>query len=314
MELIDAAWPQWWSDDASNSTAASAELRFTLARRLGLSPTSLLEEDPVFVWHDTTRFKGFTASTAEEAALASFALSIGRLAAAGTAEHYRPLQSAKEIRTAILNQFPTVTLLSLLALSWGVGIPVLHLRVFPLDAKRMDAMSVIASQRPVILLARDSPYPAQLAFTLAHELGHIVLNHFDGQTAVVDFGDPVMHTVDDEDPDEAAANDFALELLTGNPDFVVEVDQENFNGAQLADAVQNASERFAIEPSTFALAVGHRTHRWEQVYSAINILGDRLENLPSVVNQIAFGQLNWENLGDENAYYLSRLLGEPSDA
>ncbi len=195
-----------------------------------------------------------------------------------------------------------------------MGIPVVHLRVFPLDAKRMDAMSVIAGKRPVILLGRDTHFPAQLAFILAHELAHVVLDHFEGEAAVVDFGDPISHDFGAEDPDEMAANAFALEVLTGNPNFDVQVDRQNFNGAQLAKSVRSASEQFAIEPATIALAVGYRTNRWEQVYAAINILGDRVDDLPSVVNRIAFQQLQWNKLGEENSYYLRRLLGESGDA
>src|SRR3546814_4976504 len=56
---ITAAWPDWWSEAAEASPAAQAELRFSLARKLGLDARSLLGEDqPRFIWNDSTRFKG----------------------------------------------------------------------------------------------------------------------------------------------------------------------------------------------------------------------------------------------------------------
>ena len=48
---INAAWPRWWSEAAEASSSARAELRFSLARKLGLDPSSLLDEsaEPRFV-------------------------------------------------------------------------------------------------------------------------------------------------------------------------------------------------------------------------------------------------------------------------
>lgn len=43
-DAIEAAWPSWWSDDISASPSSRAELRFALARKLGLSAKPLLGE------------------------------------------------------------------------------------------------------------------------------------------------------------------------------------------------------------------------------------------------------------------------------
>src|SRR3546814_1754744 len=58
---ITAAWPDWWSEAAEASPAAQAELRFSLARKLGLDARSLLGEDqPRFIWNDSTRSEEYT--------------------------------------------------------------------------------------------------------------------------------------------------------------------------------------------------------------------------------------------------------------
>src|ERR1700744_5232149 len=74
QSAIKAAWPDWWSDDADASTSAGPELRFSLSRKLGLDPRSLLEDDlPKFVWTDKTKYKRLSAeSQFEQEALASF--------------------------------------------------------------------------------------------------------------------------------------------------------------------------------------------------------------------------------------------------
>ena len=49
---IDAVWPQWWNDEAEGSLTATAELTYTVARRLGLAPSSLFAGEPQFLWRD----------------------------------------------------------------------------------------------------------------------------------------------------------------------------------------------------------------------------------------------------------------------
>lgn len=75
---IDAAWPQWWSSDAETSLSATAELTFTVARRLGLSPRALMDGEAKFVWRDETKFKHLTAAVSEDqAALSAFGRAVG---------------------------------------------------------------------------------------------------------------------------------------------------------------------------------------------------------------------------------------------
>ena len=64
------------------------------------------------------------------------------------------------------------------------------LRIFPLKNKAMHAMVVRVRGRYAILLGRDATYPAPVAFTLAHELGHVLLGHLGDAPALVDLRDP----------------------------------------------------------------------------------------------------------------------------
>ncbi len=77
---IQAAWPSWWTEEAETSPSGRAELRFALARRLGLEPKPLLGERVEFVWNDEAKFKHLSAEgEAQKAALTSFGMSIGHL-------------------------------------------------------------------------------------------------------------------------------------------------------------------------------------------------------------------------------------------
>ena len=220
---IDAVWPRWWSAEADESASARAELRFGIARRLGLNPRTLLDDRdrPEFLWREEARFKHLTAADeTERAGIESFGRSVAAAIASATGPPSADVRgwSPAEIRDLLLrDEKPYVGLTDLLALCWGIGIPVVYLRVFPWPQKRMAAMTVRIENRSFILLGKDASYPAPIAFYVAHELGHIVLSHIAPDEALVDMdaGDPVMPVGDDE---EAAADAFALELLTGWPE------------------------------------------------------------------------------------------------
>lgn len=198
---VDAAWPQWWSSEAESSLSATAELTFTVARRLGLSPQDLMDGEARFVWRDETKFKRLTASaSAEEQAVSSFGCAVARTAVAGAATaDLSTTYSARDIRDAILENAQFVHAEALLAFAWGIGIPVLQLRLFPLSQKRMHAMTAAVGGRAAVLMARDSSYLAPMTFTLAHEIGHVMLGHLTGATAVVDLEDPLMSPEPDDD-------------------------------------------------------------------------------------------------------------------
>jgi hypothetical protein len=190
---IRAAWPSWWSEEADASPSGRAELRFALARRLGLEPKPLLGERVEFVWNDEARFKHLSAEDdVQRAALASFGMSVGRLLLRATPGDATRAVGAEDLRDAMLRASNFVDLHSLIGTCWALGVPVIHLRVFPLEAKSMHAMVVAMDGRHAILLGRDASYPAPVAFTLAHELGHVMLGHLAGAPALVDLKDPAL--------------------------------------------------------------------------------------------------------------------------
>ncbi len=222
---VNAAWPRWWSDEADTSVSARVDLRFSLARKLGLDPRSLLddEQQPRFVWRDEARFKHLSGEgDLERSAITSFGKALGSVLIAASPPPI-PItgSTAQSLRSLILREKqPYIRLLDLLSLSWSVGIPVIHLRVFPWPQKRMAAMTVRVDDRCAILLGKDSMYPAQVAFYLAHELAHISLAHLASDPVIVDM-EQAVPSLQDPDAEEGSADRFALELLTGDPQPVV---------------------------------------------------------------------------------------------
>lgn len=305
---IDAAWPEWWSDSAESSASAKAELRFSIARNLGLSPQSLIGERVDFVWRDRARFKHLRANDElPVAALNSFGVSVARSLIEATLGNGEIVGlSAAELRGLLLGMGPP-DLPGLLTVCWAIGIPVVHLRVWPLAQKAMHAMVAGQHGRHAIMFSREASYPAMVAFTLAHEIGHIALGHVPADDILVDAEDPAGAA--EHDDEETAADRFALEVLMGDPDPDIRINFETFNHVELADAVMRAGPAYGIDPGTLALAVAYRRNAWPVAMAAMRIIQPEPVSVSDLVNRIAAGQLDLDRLGSDSAAFIERTLG-----
>ncbi|WP_175656962.1 ImmA/IrrE family metallo-endopeptidase [Burkholderia ambifaria] len=307
---ISAAWPEWWSDAADASPSAQAELRFSLARNLGLDPLTVLDDQaPQFIWDDSAKYKSFKGDDQrDKPAITAFGKSLVRMLVKSV-EQTVSLQgvSASELRNSILKANDYVGLVELLATLWGVGIPVLHLRVYPLAAKRMSAMVTSFKDRFGILLAKDSSYPASIAFYLAHEIGHIACGHVEAGSALLDIEDDAIS--EETDAEEIEADRYALELLTGDPDFEVSKQGKGYNARELANQALSLGPRKQIEPGMLALCYGYATGEWAVAQNAMKHIYAHAIPAWEVVNGIASQQMAWQNLSDENANFVKAVMG-----
>ena len=308
---VEAAWPIWWSEDAANSASAQTELRFSLARKLGLDPRSLLEDgSPRFIWQgEQAKFKGLsTQAEGELTAIGAYGISLGKgLIKATEVGPSIVGVSALQLRSNILRNHPYIRLIDLLGLCWAIGLPVIHLRVFPVSAKRMCAMAVRIGERFAVLLGKDAQYPAPIAYYLAHELGHVALGHIGNGNAVIDLDDPLGSLVSDED--EIAADNFAIELLTGSSKYTVESDVRQHNATALATAALLSADALHVEPGTLALCFGHTTGEWQKANAAMKMIYNERRPVWNEVNGIAQSQLQWPDMSEDFAYFIQAVMG-----
>lgn len=314
--VVDAAWPDWWTDEAAASMSAHTELRFSVARKLGLDPRTLIDDQvPGWIWEDAARFKSFRGDVnAHQPAISSFGMALGRMLLQASPAQAIGLAAdgsttAESLRHSLLRAVPVIGLLDLLMLSWASGIPVVHLRMYPLSAKKMSAMSVRIGDRFVILLARDARYPAPSAFHLAHELGHILLGHLAPGQSIVDlggFGDP-----DDDEPDdeERQADVFALELLTGERELGFRIEGDGRSARGLATQALRVERERRIEAGTVALAYGHHTQHWDTAMGALRYIYPEPHDVWDAVNRIALHHLRWDEVSDESESYVRAIMG-----
>ncbi len=267
----------------------------------------LRSDEPVWVWK-VGKFKNLRAGAGEkEEAIVSYCTSIARAAASGISAPAGAISGAFEVRGALMRAKAYVELGDIVSYCWAAGVPVLCLKVFPLPAKHMHAMAVRVRDRSAILLARELSYPAQAAFDIAHEMGHIALGHLETDSVVADFEDPLT-TPAGTDAEEDAANRYALELLTGEPRPTILPSVENYLARDLADAAQAAAPELGIDAGTLILCLGHHTHRWDKVFAALNALYGGTQPVAEQLNRAALAQLQ-TNLSSENDEFLRAVLG-----
>jgi hypothetical protein len=310
---INAVWPEWWSAEASGSLSATAELTYTVARRLGLSPRALFDGSPQFLWHDSTKFKNLgTTTDREQAILASFGTAVGRCALSATEPAVLPTTNAQDVRDAILQRARFVDLRELLIFCWATGIPVIKLRVFPLSQKRMQAMTVKVNGRYAILLGYESGYFARTAYILAHEIGHVLRGHLENSDSLLDMEDPLR--TDDLDAEEVDADRAAFILLTGRENPQVLADRQTYSARQLAQAAVDATDQERTEPGILALCLGYATRKWKQTFGALKIIESGPQPVGDLINQVAASQFDWQALSLANRDYLAHVMGISDNA
>jgi len=302
-ELVSAAMPDWWepTDSASNSARTLASL--LLARRLSLDPRTLLNDNvPLgFLHTGPTKFNHMRlADGLRKQALVAYAQGVGRVAlgAMSAGAVYDVPHDPLELRADLLgsdNAF--VSFGDVLAACWSLGVPVLHLRVFPSTTKGVTAIAVRLGQRHAILVARETGVEAQYMFNVAHELGHIALGHLKNVSAIVD-ADPLdpANGVDEliDDDEEVAADEYAQSLLTGKPSFSVGRDafSSSYGSAtELARIALYASRSLRVDPGHIVMSFGFTTSDWALAMAAAKHLPQQKDAPGRLVNRVLWGQL-----------------------
>jgi Zn-dependent peptidase ImmA (M78 family) len=225
-----------------------------LSRNLGLDLASMQHEAVLIGLRNLgpCKFKKSAATSDEELGLARLvATRVVELIAPAVPAPKKPLlTSASEIRQLIFRAgAPWVDLASLVDYCWSIGLPVIHVSAFPPKAKKMDGLASVRSGRYAIVLCKNTHHSAWLLFILAHELGHIVRGHINGDGVLVD--EQVDRNSTDEE--EKTANAFALELLTGNPECQVIPIGSAVSARALARAAYQAGVHEQIDPGHIVL-------------------------------------------------------------
>jgi hypothetical protein len=259
------------------------------------------------------KFKHLALSEAQQRAANGFGGGLARLLLAATPEGAHELpSSALELRHVLLagTNEPWVGFGQLLSLCAAFGIPVAHLTAFPAGVKGMAAMTASVGARSAIFTARKPIHPAQVAFYVAHELGHIALGHVrDGQSIVEALTLDPEETDDGVPPDdeEIAADRFAFELLTGQPVLHVQGPSDRGTARELVEKATSAGRALRIDPGLIILCFGRESNRWAVAGAALKMLPDHDVAVTAQINRALRTQLDPEMLSSEDRAYIDAV-------
>lgn len=309
--------PDWWTAEVEKLPSAIAELKLLFARRLGLEIAPLVGADEVkFSVPHGLKFKravSLREGVSEPAVAYLYALSRALISASRLEPQPLPA-TASALREAILSDTRVrwVSLNALLKFCWQHGIVVAHVRKFPPFARRLDAVSIRVSGRPVILLAKQAKPDAWQAFILAHEIAHLALGHVQDDEILVDEVFEALSASDDEDPDEAAADEFALELLGQSARRIFKIDPDKTNAPALARVALETGKTLRVDPGHIVLRVANTYGLWPMGQAALRLL-DRDADAPATINERAAQFLDRDALAIDATDAVVEALALPSD-
>ncbi len=298
------ALPSWWDEELDNKSMAVLECSGYIASRFGIDLESLLSKDEPLRFNLRYDTKFLQRSDNISNVVYGLASHIASIVAYGNEIDFASLpNNVDEIRKEILVNHKTINLASLVDYCWHKGIPVVHFNRFPKNKNKFDGMIQWHLKSPVIVICVDYKDSAQLAFTLAHELGHLALGHLT-QGFLMDK----KIKFDSDDREEIEANDFAIKLLLDNCDNCLE-HKKIYNNQQLIEYSQEiVSKNPTIDISSVILNYGWHSKNWDFAIETLNSLYPD-DNGQILINEYLANQLNWDNFDDNIYEYLEKALG-----
>lgn len=310
---VKSLLPDWWDDKIAETPAGFQQASLILGQTFGVRAETLWAENtkPALNLPKGIRFKHRENIAVDDLSVAcAVARSLARIVLKAFPDKSRPnfYLDASELREQLLKRNKWISFKDVLSYCLEMGIPVIHLQHLPKKAKKMEGLAFEQGGRPVIVLTRQRPHGYML-FDLAHELGHITLGHVTAESTIVD--QKIDAEADDED--ERAANRFALELLTGNPECNIVPVGRWLNGSELASAAIHFGENNQVDPLHIVLNYGKSKNLWGAANAAIveiakNTLSDQ-ETLQTSVMKL----LDLEELTEDDYAFLQTHLKGKAD-
>jgi hypothetical protein len=310
-KFVKTLLPEWWDDSLANTPSGYQQAALILARIFAIRPDSLWSSDsaPVFAIPEKRKFKhSVDTEPAELDVACALAFSAAKIASSGleALPFLSDIPSAAQLRQQLLQENKWIGLQELVNYCYSIGVPVIYLEKFPAGAKKMHGLAFDCNGRPIIVLTRKYKR-GYLLFDLAHELGHIALNHLSQGGFIVDN---VISADDaDEDDDERAANRFALELLTGDPEKRIGPSGRNLKKEELASAALAYAKKNQIDPTHIAMNYGHTTKHWGVANGAVSIIGEGTLTDCEILKEALFKNLDQDEMKEDDISALKGMVG-----
>lgn len=238
-----------------------------LERLLGWTSEMLrLEVPPIAPPRAAIAFKGADPAAAQRSAQVTLAFEVSKIVVQSMRDlpWFEARLDPDAIRRVAAEKTGEVTLRSLLSWTLDAGIAVI-----PLFGRGTFSAAVWqVEDRPCIVLKETREHAAFWLFDLAHELGHLAGGHV-ATEGVVDIDD--LKPVQNPDVHEQQANDFALRLLLGDPEALLDQVRSQTRGSYLRfkGAVATVAEQAHVNVGLLGMVaayelndIGQPKDRW----------------------------------------------------
>lgn len=310
--------PDWVTNEVLENNAASAEVAVILAQRLGLRTSPLLSATPhveALRSHDVRYKRSISAQSKNLTSATSVAVTVAEMIGISCDIPYRPFTNDPlSLRQEIFDTHngKWIGLRNLILSCWSHGVPVVHLTGLGIGAPKMDGVVIFTHDRPVILLSKNSESWAWQLFILAHEVGHCALGHISPDEILIDeqLGEQ-SYALTDADPEEQAADKFAIALLNGRHEATYTVKTTSLNSATLANAAIAHGKRNRVDPGHIILNYGHNNNAWPLAMKAIQYL--KTPPASEVINEALWGHIHSSRLPTDSVDFLRTLTDYTAD-
>ncbi len=301
--LHDVVFPEWWDREILNSESGVQEFILILSKNLGIPFRELfLSNHLTYSTPSSIEFKKLQNQKADKFQFYIHQChSISNHLKVPDRSFSTLPKSAKEIRTDLLKN-RNLHLLSLLEYLKEFGIFVIPpLQVPKKNSAPLGMVYPLENKNPIICLGSRRKSPTIQMFTILHELGHIVNGHLFSNAPIID----TKIEKDVTDQKEIEANQFAMEVFTGQPHFAVQLNANN-KAESFARNCKQVGESLEILPEFLAINFGWNNPKyWSLVNKTLEILeeGNALE----IVREFFLDTISSYEVGDEYSGFLNRL-------
>jgi Zn-dependent peptidase ImmA (M78 family) len=311
--------PDWWDDEAALQPDGYMTALISIARGLKIDIGHLESNIEPLVPVSANRlfFRRQGDTDADLSIAASIAEASVKVALYGTLEQDLALPNTpEEVRQEILRSgAQSIDVPALLNYCWGHGIPVLHVAKFPVKVHKMVGFAVCQDGRSAIVLSSSRKKRAWQLFTLAHELGHIVLGHLKDGISILDQEEQLTGN---EDPKEAEANDFAMRLVFGVPSLDITVSGRAIKPWDVSDFAREYALAKRVNVGVLTLQYGRyiqgkvgtsdaeKQEAWKISQTALKSV-EPTDDGVSIIQAEMMRRIDWEEISDDSKHFLLRV-------
>ena len=267
-----AILPDWWSRECDRDPNLLQDIEIRVARFLGcpLEEVSDPARDLVPLEYAGARLRRARNAPARRlvpaihAALRIASAVVRNLRNTDFVPHPLP-RNPGDWRAQFSPTGSALTLNHLLACLWQRGIPVVPVDQSP--SPSFQGMACLVEQRPVILILHRHDAPARVAFTVAHEAGHIAAGDCEESKPVVDEAEEIL----DDAPMERRADEYAARVLMGDhPGLQASHHQEEAH--DLAKRALALEREGGVDAAYLLLDWAHHTADYETAMRGVRAL------------------------------------------